>query len=594
MAPLFLLLLLVSFPFTQLRVPPAVSAAVCRRPDDVPPGDAPATVSVRDDTDRPGHDDRPAPRVPEALADLLDAVNVMQTTYFEVFSGTWPTAIDWTAAVLGTHVSATLTTLVSSFSTSIATTCSDLMWWQNVIDRYFSHTSIFYFGENAFAVRNQAYDDMLWVVLGWLENIKFMEIYSLQHWAALGHTREEQSGVGNWHGLQFSKAAAHRARIFYELASDGWDTDLCGGGMNWNPRLTPYKNAITNELFIAASISMYLYFPGDNITSPYFAENETHLTLRSGLHKPHDPLHLENAIRGYKWLQRSRMQHPVSGLYQDGFHIQGWRRYRNGTIDPGTRQCDEINTMVYTYNQGVLLTAQRALWVATGARSYLDDGHALIDSVIRATGWPDRDHTWRGLGRAGVLEEFCDHAGQCSQDGQTFKGIFFHHLSEFCRPLWDPEREFMSRHHDRSLDDPVYRYHMTRCAAYGPWIAHNADAARRTRDDDGKFGMWWGPQFPQGPGADDLSQEMRLAPDAVDYRNCNNTAFGISPDPSWADDAKTTRFGPGQGTSQLPMQAGTWRDVNDRGRGRTVETQSGGLAVLRAHWQWQALLPAHG
>ena len=28
------------------------------------------------------------------------------------------------------------------------------------------------------------------------------------------------------------------------------------------------------------------------------------------------------------------------------------------------------------------------------------------------------------------------------------------------------------------------------------------------------------------------------------------------------------------------------RDFNDRGRGRTVETQSGGLSVLRAHWNW--------
>ncbi len=28
------------------------------------------------------------------------------------------------------------------------------------------------------------------------------------------------------------------------------------------------------------------------------------------------------------------------------------------------------------------------------------------------------------------------------------------------------------------------------------------------------------------------------------------------------------------------------RDVNDRGRGRTVETQQGGLAVLRSSWSY--------
>jgi hypothetical protein len=28
------------------------------------------------------------------------------------------------------------------------------------------------------------------------------------------------------------------------------------------------------------------------------------------------------------------------------------------------------------------------------------------------------------------------------------------------------------------------------------------------------------------------------------------------------------------------------RDLNDRGRGRTVETQSGGVAVVRAMWEF--------
>ena len=498
-------------------------------------------------------------KTPPRLRMLLNALEVMQDKYFEVFIGTWPTAIDWTAAVLGTHISATLSSLVSSLKAQDLS-CSDRLAWENTIAKYFAQTSIFYFGENAFGLRNQAYDDMLWVVLGWLESIKFMKMYSLGFWQATSGSE----AVGGWHGMQFSLAAAHRARIFYDLASHGWTTDLCGGGMNWNPALTPYKNAITNELFISASISMYLYFPGDNNTSPYIIND-----FQGGdFGKAHDHVYLKNSIEAYKWLRDSKMQ-GSDGLYQDGFHISGWRKYPNGTIDPGSRECDVLNPMVYTYNQGVLLTASRGLWIATGSRSYLDEGHTLVDSVISATGWPDHDRRWHGLGRGGILEEFCDHSGYCSQDGQTFKGIFFHHLSEFCRPLWGFEEDFMNEQNDGGLDQDVYQYHMARCSAYGAWIAHNADAASVTRNSDGLFGMWWGREYPDAEPTDVIAHQTHLPRGAVDHKNGMNIS------------------------SDLSVPNGNFHDVNDRGRGRSVETQSGGIAVLRADWQWRSLLPKY-
>src|SRR5271155_4310304 len=40
--------------------------------------------------------------LPKALQAVLDAIDVMQTQYFDIFTGTWPSAIDWTAAVCGT------------------------------------------------------------------------------------------------------------------------------------------------------------------------------------------------------------------------------------------------------------------------------------------------------------------------------------------------------------------------------------------------------------------------------------------------------------------------------------------------------------
>ena len=342
--------------------------------------------------------------------------------------------------------------------------------------------------------------------------------------------------------------------------------------MTWNPSLTPYKNAITNELFISASISMYLYHPGDTNTAPFFLSPDDEPVFR----KPHDPLHLANAIKAYRWLNQSGMQSPRTGLYQDGFHITGWRRYSNGTIFPGTRHCDNLNTMVYTYNQGVLLTAHRGLWIATAARSYLEDGHELVDSVIRATGWPSLDRRFHGLGRGGILEEFCDRWGRCSQDGQTFKGLFFHHLTEFCRPLGKMETEFMEAQ-DFGLDQSACEYHKARCAAYGAWIKHNAQAALMTADEMGRFGMWWGRAYPYATTTEGTMDSQRLPDGAIDYAN-----EGYPDAAKLGLDLKSS--------SGRVLQYHDLKDVNDRGRGRTVETQSGGLAVLRAHWQWELLL----
>ena len=527
------------------------------------------------------NDGAATPRIsmPSTVQAVLDAIRVMQDEYFEIFTGAWPTAIDWTSAVVGTHVSATLSSLVTSVEYS-SKACAEILAWENIVDRYFAQTSVFYFGENAFALRNQAYDDMLWVVLGWLESIKFINLRKDTYWGPGTRSASEAS----WHGLQFSPLAAHRARIFYDLASNGWDTSLCQGGMNWNSRLAPYKNAITNELFISAGVTMYLYFPGDDNESPYLIS--TNSTKRSlDARKPHNPMHLLAAINAYQWLHDSGMKNE-SGLYADGFHIRGWHKYPNGTISPGTGNCDELNTMVYTYNQGVILTANRGLWISTGSRTYLEDGHNLVNKVIKATGWPARTDDWHGLGRNGVLEEFCDHTGHCSQDGQTFKGIFFHHLAEFCRPLWSEEEEFMNTRVDGGLDRSAYQYHQLRCAGYGPWIKHNARAALDTRDEKGRFGMWWGRIYPDIESH--LVRRSRLSPQEVDYKNAGVPKGANS---TWhLDDPKDTEDeNPAIILNSLSEFEYEKRDVNDRGRGRTVETQSGGLAVLRALWQWESL-----
>ncbi|RHZ74890.1 hypothetical protein CDV55_106707 [Aspergillus turcosus] len=545
------------------------------------------------------------------LRDLVDALNVMQEEYFELWQGKWPTAIDWTAAVLGTHVSATLSSLTSTVGDVLLSTLSAdtkdaetepqsaiqrSLAFENFVNRFFGQTSAFYYGEDAISLRGQAYDDMLWVVLGWLENIKFQVLHSDLH-----YDRSNETTKHRWHGVQFQIPAAHRARLFHELASSGWDRSLCGGGMVWSPYLNPYKNAITNELYISASIGMYLYHPGDVISSPFAPASATSEVASDGY--PHNPAHLQAAIEGYEWLKASNMI-SFGGLYADGFHISGWR----SETQPGTRRCDLLNSMIYTYNQGVILSGLRGLWLATASQDYLQDGHELVRKVIRATGWPNTDdREWAGLGRGGVLEEFCDSSSTCSQDSQTFKGIFFHHLTEFCRPMYPQEERFLAAANRTSEGEDndwerVYQWHFARCRAYRPWIEHNAKAALLTRNDDGKFGMWWGRRYRVLDDA--ILDQSPLPPGAVDYRNYGNRGEGCSKEQILALRGRPSRAA---SSAEKPESSGQRRalrepwiwtnrptlaeirskDYNDRGRGRTVETQSGGIAVLRALYQWK-------
>ncbi|MCJ1326779.1 hypothetical protein MMC10_003445 [Thelotrema lepadinum] len=534
--------------------------------------------------------------------ELYDALNVMQSTFFETWLGTWPESIDWTGAVLGTHVSATLNSFTrANYSIyDVPYSIRD----ENDISGYFSHLISYYYGEDAFGLRAEAFDDMLWVVLGWLESIKFIDTHSDIHFPSLS---DPENGNSTWYGKRFIPTFAHRARVFWELASTGWDESLCGGGMVWSPYLAPYKNAITNELFIAASVKMYLYFPGDSNDFPFShpstnkhprSTSSTNAPTQDPSYKPHDKKYLDAAIRAYDWLLTSNMTNSA-GLFIDGFHVS-----------PKTGTCSVRNKMVYTYNQGVILTGQRYLFDATGNRTYLESGHTLLRAVMHATGWPPIKTTnstlppgfwdWHGLGRAGILEEFCDSRGGCDQNGQTFKGIFFHHLTTFCAPL---------RRHDsgdglfKGADTETALLHQESCREYGPWVGRNLGAAIRTRDERGVFGGWWTPGLPEPveTGGVDEWFERWMAQgeeeeEGVDYRN-----RGVPDNEVWRG-KREGAHGKGwkmKGAESIPQynekgevrsNVGWPNDPNDKGRGRTVETQSGGVAVLRALREFNPLL----
>ncbi|KAJ1327637.1 Glycosyl hydrolase family 76 [Microdochium nivale] len=512
------------------------------------------------------------PDLDAVLMRMLDAVDVMQREYYVPWVGTWPGSIDWTGAVMGTHVSAALRTLSEALARDADTVGEDWKRKANLVDNYFAQVTSYYFGENAVSIRAQAYDDILWVVLGWLEAVRFVDTHSKLHYStsatsplssqARGILPSKSSGglediLANqtFFGNTWIPPFAHRARVFWELSTHGWDDEYCGGGMTWNPRLLPYKNAITNELYVAASASMYLYFPGDDNGSPF-------LNGGAGTHRPtgryddddddpmwppRDPRHLKAAIDGYRWLATSDFTNR-QGLIIDGFHISGYADPKDNNT-----ACDERNPQIFTYNQGVVLTGARALWEATGSRAYLEDGHSLIRNVIKATGWDlGRDRplgtasasgtaaaassarngdgygydgemdeeqqdeigtfrttgtlpAWHGLGRLGVMEELCDASATCNQDALTFKGIFFHHLAAFCEPLsttpsaeqragLEGEEEDEDEENKDAREQELAKtrtMHAAACLSYRSWLANNARAALGTRDSRGRFGMWW-------------------------------------------------------------------------------------------------------
>jgi predicted alpha-1,6-mannanase (GH76 family) len=294
------------------------------------------------------------------------------------------------------------------------------------------------------------------------------------------------------------------------LDRGAWSIDL----EQW---LEPYKNAITNELYISASISMYLHHP-------YPRKNETYLW---------------NAIRAHEWLTQSNMT-DSRGLYTDGFHISNLRL--------GGSRCDKRDEMVYAYNQGVVLSALRGLAEATNDDKYIIEGLTLIDAVLSSEGSTGE------LVFDGVLTEKCDPGGYCSQNGQTFKGIFIHHLTAFCHPISPSIR----------LKTTTTRNHRVACTRYKAFLKRSAAAALLTRNEHGVIGSWWG--VPAGLLSSPQELHDTRPPGTADVENL--CISGVS--------AKTCE------AAQRPSGANRHGDLNDRGRGRTVESHSGGLAALRA------------
>jgi len=102
-----------------------------------------------------------------------------------------------------------------------------------------------------------------------------------------------------------------------------------------------------------------------------------------------------------------------------------------------------------------------------------------------------------------------------------------------------------------------------------------------TRNEKGEMGTWWGRKYPSPASPEHVASAPEIPPNAVDYRNA-----GVpSNDSVWFyGGGPPENIPPGSEDVQVDVTIG---DVNDRGRGRTVETQSGGVAVLGAYLEWR-------
>lgn len=176
-----------------------------------------------------------------------------------------------------------------------------------------------------------------------------------------------------------------------------WSDSECGGGVIWSIRTLSYKNAISNELYMALAIALHNRIPGDTE-------------------------YLSRALAAWQWFNASGMINAAH-LVNDGL-----AESQNGTV------CTNNGQTAWTYNQGVVLGALVGLHQATGEQAFLAEATAIADAVVHSS----------ALSPGGVLTEPCEADGSCDNNSRMFKGIFCRNLAELDAALGgNPYRAYL-------------------------------------------------------------------------------------------------------------------------------------------------------
>ena len=189
----------------------------------------------------------------------------------------------------------------------------------------------------------------------------------------------------------------------------GWD-NTCGGGVWWK-KDKEYKNAITNELFMAIAIRLYQR----TSTAEY----------------------LTWALDEWAWFQKSGMIN-TNNLVNDGLD----------------NTCKNNQGPTFTYNQGVILRGLSDLYAVRQDQTYLTVAQQIADSAINTL-----------VNRDGILTEPCEPTNSCTDNGNDpvqFKGVFIRNLAYLSKFTANPSYKIFTYnnalsvlHNDRSLSNEL-------------------------------------------------------------------------------------------------------------------------------------------